>query len=122
MSSEDNAGRIRSAASLLVKGGTLTSEPCPKCGGVQVRYADKTTCINCGNEAKTDVTQKAEHERTPPTKGSTGLESAALLIEEKIGLLAAEISSESNISVQKEKAELLESYLRILERTRSLVG
>ena len=123
MSSEDSAGRIKSAASLLVKGGTLTSEACPKCGGVQVRFADKTTCINCGNESKAGAQQqKAEAEKAVPAQASAGLASAALLIEEKIGLLASEIKSESDISAQKQKADLLESYLRILEKTKSLMG
>lgn len=122
MSSEEGAGRIKSAASLLVKGGTLTSEACPKCGGVQVRFADKTTCINCGNESKSGAQQKAAPERAAPAQGSVGLASAALLIEEKIGLLAADIKSESDISAQKQKADLLESYLRILEKTKSLIG
>jgi uncharacterized Zn finger protein (UPF0148 family) len=122
MSSEDSAGRIKSAASLLVKGGTLTSEACPKCGGVQVRFADKTTCINCGNESKASAPQKAEPVKAAPVQGSTGLASTASLIEEKIGLLAAEIRSESDISAQKQKADLLESYLRILEKTKSLMG
>ncbi len=122
MSSEDSTSRIRSAASLLVKGGTLTSEACPKCGGVQVRFADKTTCINCGNEAKAGVQQKAEPEKAAPAQGSTGLASAASLIEEKIAVIAAEIRTESDISTQRQKAELLESYLRILEKTKSLLG
>jgi uncharacterized Zn finger protein (UPF0148 family) len=124
MSSEDSAGRIRSAASLLVKGGTLTSDACPKCGGVQVRFADKTTCINCGNEVKAGgAAQKAaESEKVAPAQPSSGLASAASLIEEKITVLAAEIKTESDISVQKQKAELLESYLRILEKTKSLLG
>lgn len=122
MSLEDSAGRIKSAASLLVKGGTLTSEACPKCGGVQVRFADRTTCINCGNEAKAGAPQKAEPEKAAPVQGSAELASAASVIEEKIGLLAAEIKSESDISAQKQKADLLESYLRILEKTKSLMG
>jgi UPF0148 protein len=122
MSSEENAGRIKSAASLLVKGGTLTSEACPKCGGVQVRFADKTTCINCGNVTKTGAMQKTESQKAVPAESSAGLASAALIMEEKIGLLAAEIRSETNISMQKQKADLLESYLRILEKTRSLLG
>jgi uncharacterized Zn finger protein (UPF0148 family) len=122
MSSEERAGRIKSAASLLVKGGTLTSEACPKCGGVQVRFADKTTCINCGYEAKAGAQQKAQSEKAAAVQASTGLASAASLIEEKIALLAAEIKSESDISAQKQKADLLESYLRILEKTKSLIG
>jgi uncharacterized Zn finger protein (UPF0148 family) len=131
--SEDSAARIRSAASLLVKGGTLTNEPCPKCGGVQVRLADKTTCINCGNEVKAGgaaaaaaIAQppKAEEKAAPAPQApsSPNLSSAASLIEEKIVLLAAEIRSESDISLQKQKAELLESYLRILEKTKSLAA
>jgi UPF0148 protein len=128
--SEDSAARIRSAASLLVKGGTLTNEPCPKCRGVQVRLADKTTCINCGNEVKagavaTAQPPKAEQKAAlaPQAPSSPNLlSSAASLIEEKIALLAAEIRSESDISLQKQKAELLESYLRILEKTKSLAA
>ena len=50
-SSEDSVvSRIKTGASLLASGGTLTSEPCHKCSGVQVRLGDKITCINCGNE------------------------------------------------------------------------
>ena len=122
MSSEENIGRIRSAASLLVKGGTLTSEPCTMCGGVQVRFADKTTCINCGNESEAGAKQKTESQKAVPAQSSASLASAALLIEEKIGLLAEEIKSENDISVQRQKADLLESYLRILEKTKSLLG
>lgn len=121
MSSEDSAGRIKSAASLLVKGGTLTSEACPKCGGVQVRFADKTTCINCGNETKTNATKQAEPENKP-TQSPVMLTSVSSIIEEKIAALAAEIRSENDLSIQKQKAELLESYLRILEKTKSLVS
>jgi uncharacterized Zn finger protein (UPF0148 family) len=122
MSAEDNTTRIRTAASLLVKGGTLTNEPCSKCGGVQVRFADKTTCINCGNEVKAGAQTKTKEEKIAPAQASTGLASVASIIEEKIALLAAEIKSESDISVQKQKAELLESYLRILEKTKDLIG
>jgi UPF0148 protein len=117
MSSEDNAGRIRSAASLLLKGGTLTSEACPECGGVQVRIGDKTTCINCGNETKTGKAQEMEPEKTT----SAGLASAASFIEEKIVALAEDIKTETDVLTQKQKAELLECYLRILEKIRSLL-
>jgi len=119
--SEDSAGRIRSAASFLLKGGTLTSEACKKCGGVQVRFAEKTTCINCGNEEKAGAQQEAEPEKAP-VQVSVGLASVASIIEEKIALIAADIKSESEVLAQKQKAELLETYLRILEKTKSLMG
>jgi UPF0148 protein len=122
MFSEDNISRIRSAASLLVKGGTLISDACPRCGGVQVSFADKTTCINCGNETKAGAPQKAEREKTTPAQASMGLASALSLIEEKIVSLATEIGAETDISTQKQKAELLEICLRIFEKTKSLLG
>lgn len=119
MTSEDSAGRIKSAASQLVKGGTLTSVACLKCGGVQVRFADKTTCINCGNETKTSAPE-GEPEKLP-AQGATGPGSVASIIQEKVSILALEIRSETDISLLKQKAELLETYLRILEKTKSLM-
>lgn len=129
-SSEDNnvVSRIKTGASLLAKGGTLTSEPCHKCSGVQVRLGDKITCINCGNEVNTGggggggTQPKAERDKTVPARRPALLTSAASLIEEKIALLASEIRVENDISMQRQKAELLERYLGILEKTKDLIG
>lgn len=132
-SSEDNnvVSRIKTGASLLAKGGTLTSEPCHKCSGVQVRLGDKITCINCGNEVNTGgggggrgggTQPKAEQDKTVPARRPALLTSAASLIEEKIALLASEIRVENDISMQRQKAELLERYLGILEKTKDLIG
>ncbi|HEX7033026.1 MAG TPA: Sjogren's syndrome/scleroderma autoantigen 1 family protein [Nitrososphaera sp.] len=124
MSSEDNAGRIKSAASLLVKGGTLISETCSKCGGVQVRFADKTTCINCGNETRTGAAtaEQAGPETKSVQSPSVPASSVSSIIKEKIDSLAIEIKSENDLAIQKQKAELLETYLRILEKAKSLMG
>ena len=126
-SSEDTANRIKTGASLLANGGTLTSDPCPKCNGVQVRFGDKITCINCGNEVNTttaaSVKPKAEQDKVvPPARRSAVLASAISLIEEKIALLASEIRVENDISMQRQKAELLDMYLGILEKTKNLLG
>ncbi len=127
-SSEDNiVSRIKTGASLLASGGTLTSEPCHKCSGVQVRLGDKITCINCGNEViragggRGDTPTKAEREEAMPSRRTAVLTSVASLIEEKIALLASEIRTENDISVQMRKAELLERYLGILEKTKNLI-
>jgi uncharacterized Zn finger protein (UPF0148 family) len=123
-SSDDTVSRIRTGASLLANGGTLTSEPCRKCSGVQVRLGDKITCINCGNEVNTAAGTESKTERgkeIPPPKSAV-LRSAAALIEEKIELLASEIKVENDISMQRQKAELIERYLGILEKTKNLIG
>jgi uncharacterized Zn finger protein (UPF0148 family) len=122
-SSEDSVSRIKTGASLLANGGTLTSEACHKCGGVQVRLGEKLTCINCGNEVNTArPQQKAELDKAMPAKRSTLVASAASLIEEKVALIASEISVENDISLQRQKAELLEKYLGILEKIKSLIA
>jgi len=122
--SEDNVSRIKTGASILASGGTLTSEPCQKCGGVQVRLGEKITCINCGNEVNTARTQpKVERdEAATPVRGSALLTSVVSLIEEKVALIASEIRVENDISMQRQKVELLERYLGILEKTKSLIG
>jgi len=127
-SSDENVSRIKKGASLLSNGGTLTSEPCPRCKGVQVRLRDKITCINCGNEvnpsnvARLQTEREREQEKETPARTSAGLTSAASMIEEKIALLASEIRIEDDVSMQRQKAELLERYLGILEKTRSLIS
>jgi uncharacterized Zn finger protein (UPF0148 family) len=125
-SSEDNVvSRIKTGASLLANGGTLTSEPCHICSGVQVRLGNKITCINCGNEVNTGggIQPKADQDKAEPARRSAVLlTSTASLIEEKIALLASEIRIENDISMQRQKAELLERYLGILEKTRNLIG
>lgn len=124
----EDANRIKTGASLLASGGTLTSEPCPRCNGVQVRLGDKTTCINCGNEintasSTTTANSKLEREKAAtPVRRSAVLTSAASMIEEKIALLASEIRAEDDISLQRQKVELLERYLGILEKTKSLIA
>ena len=128
-SSEDNLSKIKAAASLLVRGGTLTSEACDKCSGVQVRLADNITCVNCGKVVSTErahLTKETDQIGGEPERSSqlssSHLTSAARLIEEKIAMLASEIRLEHDISIQRQKAELLETYLRILEKTKILMA
>lgn len=69
MSADDkdrDSAKLKEAASLLTKGGTLIDEPCDLCNGVQVRFRNKVTCINCGNEKnqfeKSDAGQREEQQ------------------------------------------------------------
>jgi uncharacterized Zn finger protein (UPF0148 family) len=121
MGSEESA-KIRDAASLLIKGGTLTGEPCEKCGSIMIKFGDKTTCISCGAEKSAAPVPK-QHARDSPTQSPpppSDLRSCIEVVEQKIVRLTAEIESENDITVQKQKADLLETYLRILERVKSM--
>jgi uncharacterized Zn finger protein (UPF0148 family) len=125
-SSDENVSRIKTGASLLANGGTLTSEPCTRCSGVQVRLGDKITCINCGNEVNTTaasnhIRPEREQQEATPAGRSEVLASTASMIEEKIARLNSEIRMEDDISIQIQKVELLERYLGILEKVKSLI-
>jgi uncharacterized Zn finger protein (UPF0148 family) len=126
-SSDENVSRIKTGASLLANGGTLTSEPCTRCSGVQVRLGDKTTCINCGNEVNTTAAsthirpEREQQGEATPAGRSEVLASTASMIEEKIARLNSEIRMEDDISIQRQKVELLERYLGILEKVKSLI-
>lgn len=113
MSAEDGS-RIKSAASALLKGGTLVSDQCEKCGGVQVKFGDRITCINCGSE----VLPGAPSPKASPaaTVGSA----ASAMMEAKVSALAQELRDERDTAVQRQKVELLEACLRILEKMREL--
>jgi uncharacterized Zn finger protein (UPF0148 family) len=127
-SSDENVSRIKTGASLLANGGTLTSEPCTRCSGVQVRLGDKTTCINCGNEVNTTASapslrpeRERQEEEATPARRSEVLVSTVSIIEGKIARLNSEIRIEDDISIQGQKVELLERYLGILEKVKRLM-
>jgi UPF0148 protein len=119
---KQNSGKLKDAASLLLKGGTLINDPCPSCTGVQVRFQNENICINGCNPQ--DLVGKA----TPTDSGVTNEEVnrnitrglAKSIIQEKIILLIQQLKEENDISAQMIKADLIESYLRILEKTATL--
>ena len=42
-----NNDLIKQGAYYLLRGGTLLSEPCKKCGNLQIKYKDDVICMNC---------------------------------------------------------------------------
>jgi uncharacterized Zn finger protein (UPF0148 family) len=124
-----DSSKIKNAASLLLKGGTLTNEPCPKCGGVLIRFKDRASCINCGQEINDSVRAAQTNQQDSKKKNGKEqmasdtpkeLQSLVAVVEDKIARLAEQISAEDDIAIQKQKAELIEIYLRILERARDM--
>src|SRR5215204_482673 len=68
-----SSSNIKSAADLLLKGGTLLSNSCAKCNGVQVRYKDEIICVSCGRKTKettnSDVTQQQQQQKIEDDEG-----------------------------------------------------
>jgi len=100
---------MTAAAELLRKGGTLVTEACSTCGGVQVKYSGKIVCVNCGKEVEIKVEAK------PPAAPEVvnDLKNTVLA---KINELLPLLKSESDIDKQSELAKLLICYLGVLEK------
>jgi uncharacterized Zn finger protein (UPF0148 family) len=121
----DEPSGIKNAAELLTRGASLINEACPKCRGVQVKFKEIITCINCGNQqnvlnnvSSIDSKQQSvveDSKRVP-------VEAIENKVTYKIIKLINILDEDNNedISDQKKKAELLELYLRIIEKTRQL--
>ena len=129
MSSESNdksdkSADIKNAAALLLKGGSLISEPCSECGGVQVKFKDSIICVNCRKkrsiekQSNSDITQNERPTVIPLNSERVEVEiaPARFIIQDKILMLASQIRDESDLAALKQKADLMDTYLDILQK------
>lgn len=141
--SKKGSSNIKSAADLLLKGGTLLSESCAKCRGVQVRYKEETVCVSCGRIIKEktnndEMTKQIEEEQQqqpelPPIqdfnlskkkefKVPTVFDSSITntistkIITDKIDFLITTLENENDILIQNTKLDLISKYLEILDK------
>ncbi len=120
----DKSADIRNAAALLLKGGSLISEPCTECGGVQVRFKESIICVNCRNKqsiAKGSDSNITKNKRPPviplnSERVEVEIAPARFIIQDKILTLASQLRDETDLAVQKQKADLMDTYLGILQK------
>ena len=140
-----SSSNIKSAADLLLKGGTLLSDSCAKCKGVQVRYKDETICVSCGRKIKetttnNDVTQQQQQQiedeqqeqqhsipdsnlsKKKEFKGPTVFDSSITntmytkIITDKINFLITTLENENDILIQNTRLDLISKYLEVLDK------
>ena len=145
--SKKGSSNIKSAADLLLKGGTLLSDSCAKCRGVQVRYKEETVCVSCGRIVKErtnndEMTQQIEEEEeqqqqeqqhTIPDsnlskkkefKVPTVFDSRIIntmytkIFTDKINFLITTLENENDILIQNTKLDLISKYLEVLDKLR----
>jgi|SRR6188474_3726245 len=117
MSVSDNKYKenLKDAAESLLKGGTLLSEPCEKCSGIQVRKNNETKCIICGNKTSTET-----HE---PEKDLSSLEqlnykdSINVKIGNRLAELIGKIGTDTNLIEEEQRLRVIEYYIKILEKS-----
>ena len=133
---------IKSAADLLLKGGTLLSSSCVKCGGVQVRYKEETVCVSCGRKIKemSNGIQQVEEEKqqqqqhhsiqdsnlSKESKVPTIFDahitniSYTKILTDKIDLLITTLENENDILIQNTKLDLISKYLEVLDKLKTI--
>ena len=135
---------IKSAADLLLKGGTLLSDSCAKCKGVQVRYKDETICVSCGRKIKEttnkDVTQQQQEQQIEDEQQQHSIPDSTIsqkkkefkvptvfdssitntmntkIITDKINFLITTLENENDILIQNTKLDLISKYLEVLDK------
>ena len=141
---ENHHGRnnIKSAADLLLKGGTLLSSSCAKCGGVQVRYKEETVCVSCGRKIKemSNETQQIEEEQQQqhsiqdsklskeeskvPTIFDAHITNISYtkIIIDKINFLISTLENENDILIQNTTLDLISKYLEVIDKLKIIKG
>jgi uncharacterized Zn finger protein (UPF0148 family) len=107
---------LKQAAEFLIKGGTLLSESCEKCNGIQVKKNNEITCIICGN-----ITVL---EKTKPKKDTDSSVQVDDSMSEKIGKrlkeLVIDIGSDKNLDEEEQRLRVINNYIKILEKIKYL--
>lgn len=107
---------LKQAAEFLIKGGTLLSESCEKCNGIQVKRNNEITCIICGN--------KTVLEKTKPKKDTDSSVQVDDSVSEKIGKrlkeLIIDIGSDKNLDEEEQRLRVINNYIKILEKRKYL--
>jgi uncharacterized Zn finger protein (UPF0148 family) len=130
--------RITNTADLMRRGATLLQEPCPSCGGLQVRFRGRVYCIN-----EDDIDGILNSPPAAPPRGRNGAleqaivqpvveapakagepkpavdsEKAALrrLLRDKLAAVSKELEASQDVDQQAKLLELVSKYLETLSK------
>jgi len=105
----------KKAVEMLLKGGTLVSDPCPYCKGVRIIKNGNAFCVNCGREGREE---KPESEEKPAKEKKEN--STTDKLEEKLKELADELQREKNYEKQQQILRSINEIIAIKEKLKKL--
>ena len=108
---------MKNAAEFLLKGGTLLSEPCKKCSGIQVKKNDEIKCIICGNTISLGSNKTKEIEKIVEFDYRNKM---VEIIGKRIQELITGIESDKNLAEEEQRLRVIDTYIIILEKIKSL--
>lgn len=108
---------MKTAAEFLLKGGTLLSEPCEKCSGIQVKKNDEIKCIICGNTISPLTNKTKEIEKIVESDyGNKMVEKIGKRLQE----LITGIGSDKNLAEEEQRLRVIDNYIILLEKIKLL--
>ena len=108
---------MKNAAEFLLKGGTLLSEPCEKCSGIQVKKNDEIKCIICGNTISPADNKTKEIEKIVESDYRNKMVEK---IGERLQELITGIGSDKNFAEEEQRLRVIDTYIIILEKIKLL--
>jgi len=111
---------LKQAADFLLKGGTLLSEPCEKCNGIQIKKNNQVTCIICGNTTSLKVAKSTEDIDKTVDKRTLPDFSISEKIGERLVELIMKIGSDKNLDEEEQRLRVIDIYIKILEKIKVL--
>lgn len=109
--------KLKNAGEFLLRGGTLLSEPCNKCSGIQVRKDNEIKCIICGNTTLPDNNTTKEVEKIVDNNYIVQLREK---IRKRVNDLINSTGSDKNLIEEEQRLRVIEIYIRILEKIKLL--
>ena len=111
---------MMSGAYLLRRGGTLLQEPCPKCGGVQIRFVGKTYCMN-EDDLEAALSPKPAAIQPEPVakklpKSDSGSNTLRVLLQNKLDVVSKQLDSTTDLQEQAKLLDLISKYIETLEK------
>ena len=102
-----NKDKVKITAEIIRKGGTILGEPCKICGGVQVRYKERTFCV-----VHEDIEKVLSEPELTIEDVKSNLKGVLLAKIDEIRVL---LSNEKDTEAQEKYANLLIRYFELLK-------
>jgi uncharacterized Zn finger protein (UPF0148 family) len=109
--------KLKNAADFLLSGGTLLSEPCNKCSGIQIRKNNEIKCIICGNTTLSENNTTKEVEKIVDKDYADQLSGKII---KRLNHLLNGIGSDKNLLEEEQRLRVIDDYIKILEKIKLL--
>lgn len=113
LSDDQYRKKLKNAADFLLSGGTLLSEPCNKCSGIQIRKNNEIKCIICGNTTLPENNTTKEVEKVLDSNYADQLREKII---KRVSDLLTNIGSDKNLVEEEQRLRVIDNYIKILEK------